>query len=69
MNNKKPISKISWNATILQLEAGEMMSHYTSNVNIIQRIRNACTELKKKGYEFTTSIPEDGNSILIKRIK
>lgn len=69
MNNKKPISKIVWNDTILQLEKDEVMSYRTSNVNVIQRIRNACTELKKKGYEFTTSIPEDGNSILIKRIK
>jgi len=69
MNNKKPISKIVWNATILQLETGETMSLHITNANIIQRIRNACFELKKKGFEFTTSVPEDGSNINITRIK
>jgi len=69
MNNKKPISKIVWNATLLQLDKGEVMSLDIDNVNIIQRIRNTCSELKKKGYEFTTSISKDGYKISITRIK
>ena len=69
MNNKKPISKIDWNASILQLEVGETMTHNITNPNVIQRIRNTCFEVKKKGYEFTTSVPENGKVIIITRLK
>ncbi|MBI9056821.1 MAG: hypothetical protein JEZ01_03515 [Labilibaculum sp.] len=69
MNNKKPISKIDWNASILQLETGETMTHNITNANVIQRIRNTCFEVKKKGYEFTTSVPENGKVIIITRLK
>ena len=69
MNNKKPISKIDWNASILQLETGETMTHNITNANVIQRIRNTCFEVKKKGYEFTTSVPESGKVIIITRLK
>ena len=69
MNNKKPISKIDWSASILQLETGESMTHNITNANVIQRIRNTCFEVKKKGYEFTTSVPENGKVIIITRLK
>lgn len=69
MNNKKPISKISWNATLLQLEVKEKMSYHIDNANVVQRVRNACSDLKKRDFEFTTSVLEESNSILITRVR